>query len=69
MQHVEKVRCVEKVFARLDRFEPLRESVVHGHDHRQGGNQAQRFLPRRRRPEAGDQNTGDVSRERSARHA
>jgi hypothetical protein len=69
MQHVEKVGCVEKVFARRDRFEPLRESVVHGHYHRKGGNQAQGLLPRRRHLAASDGNTGDVSIERPARHA
>jgi len=37
MQHVEKIGCVEKVFARRDRFEALRESVVRGDDHREGG--------------------------------
>ena len=60
---------MEKVFARHDRFESLRESVVNGHDHWKCGNQAHGLLPRRRRPAAGDRNTGDVSRERSASHA
>jgi hypothetical protein len=66
MQHVEKIGRVEKVFARRDRFEPLTESVVQGDDHREGGNQAQGFLPRRRIPPGCDRITSDVSRERRA---
>ena len=66
MQHVEKHGCVETVFARRDRFEPLRESVVQGDDHREGGNQAHGFMRRRRIPPGGDQITSDVSRERRA---
>ena len=66
MQHVEKIGCVEKVFARRDRFEPLRESLVQGDDHREGGNQAQGFLPRRCNPLGCDRITSDVSRDAQA---
>lgn len=69
MKHVEKVGRVGKFFARCDRFEPLGESVVRGHDHRKSSNQVQGFLSGRRGPTGRDRNTSDVSGKRGTRHA
>ena len=69
MKHVEKVGRVGKFFARCDRFEPLGESVVRGHDHRKGSNQVQGFLSGRLGPTGRDWSTSHVSGKRGTRHA